>query len=335
MMLLTFQHYAEIPEKIHVFYDLSFDTLFSKHDALKEAYSRKKYTKYSIDVFKRRLGFFCLISYLDQKYEFSRDDFLQYVARSAEIDGLSGDSEEFCRDLLESVCIMQQDGLNINFSHRSFQEYFSAYCLARLPVEKLKTILPKLAHRRSDSVFEMLFDMMKDTFEESYVFPMIKKTKIFLRGMPKSPTALQILEKFDLKVLAEVRGFVSSTSTINSEFGRFRDITQKIYKNFYTDLDAAIPKFMEMDHKSFEIIPYFGRIRKGKVINVREGTFSSNERVINIPDLIIQTEIKEWYEKSGHASWVRERFKAFKDVLVKVPAQSRKRDADWRNVFRL
>jgi hypothetical protein len=50
MMLLTFQHYAEIPEKIHVFYELAYATLFSKHDDLKEAFKREKYTGLSIDI---------------------------------------------------------------------------------------------------------------------------------------------------------------------------------------------------------------------------------------------------------------------------------------------
>ncbi len=42
MMLLTFSSFAEIPDKIHVFYDQAFDTLFSRHDATKEALEGKE-----------------------------------------------------------------------------------------------------------------------------------------------------------------------------------------------------------------------------------------------------------------------------------------------------
>ena len=35
MMLLTFDQFAEIPEKMFLFYEQAFDTLFLKHDATK------------------------------------------------------------------------------------------------------------------------------------------------------------------------------------------------------------------------------------------------------------------------------------------------------------
>ena len=38
MMLITFRDFADIPEKIHLFYDQAFDALFSKHDATKEGF---------------------------------------------------------------------------------------------------------------------------------------------------------------------------------------------------------------------------------------------------------------------------------------------------------
>ena len=38
IMLLTFDNYAEIPEKLHLFYSNAFETLYSKHDATKSEY---------------------------------------------------------------------------------------------------------------------------------------------------------------------------------------------------------------------------------------------------------------------------------------------------------
>jgi len=60
MMLLTFDQFADIPEKIHLFYEQAFDTLFAKHDATKEAYKRQSQTKLPIDVFKKALAYFWL-----------------------------------------------------------------------------------------------------------------------------------------------------------------------------------------------------------------------------------------------------------------------------------
>src|ERR1700678_3995848 len=147
MMLLTFQHYAEIPEKIHVFYDLAFSTLFSKHDALKEVFKREKYTKFPIDVFKRQMSCLCIITYREEKFAFSEAAILYFINLSAQLSDIQFNAGDFLRDMLESVCIMQQDGLDIVFSHRSFQEFFASFYLANMTREKLVALLPRLAMR--------------------------------------------------------------------------------------------------------------------------------------------------------------------------------------------
>ena len=192
MMLLTCQHYAEIPEKIHVFYELAYATLFSKHDALKEAFKREKYTGLSIDIFKRQLSCFCIITYKDEKFSFNEADLLDYIRKSALLSDIPFKAEDFMKDLLESVCLLQQDGLEIGFSHRSFQEYFAAVYLVNMHQEKLSALLPQLARRGTDSVFTMMNDMNHDLFEFTYVIPMINKAKRLAKTLGDNPTAVDI-----------------------------------------------------------------------------------------------------------------------------------------------
>ena len=40
-------------------------------------------------------------------------------------------ADSFLRDLLKSVCVMQIEGVEYTFTHRSFQEYFAAYFISR------------------------------------------------------------------------------------------------------------------------------------------------------------------------------------------------------------
>ena len=44
MMLMTFDEFAEIPSKMHIFYDQAFSVLYNKHDAMKTSFRRKFYT---------------------------------------------------------------------------------------------------------------------------------------------------------------------------------------------------------------------------------------------------------------------------------------------------
>lgn len=60
IMLLTFDNYAEIPEKLHLFYANAFETLYSKHDATKSGFRRELKCGLSYDAFKKRLHSFAL-----------------------------------------------------------------------------------------------------------------------------------------------------------------------------------------------------------------------------------------------------------------------------------
>ena len=52
IMLLTYEQFAEIPNKIHIFYEQAFAALFRRHDAQKSQFIRKTYANLAIDDFR-------------------------------------------------------------------------------------------------------------------------------------------------------------------------------------------------------------------------------------------------------------------------------------------
>ena len=60
LMLLTYEQIAEIPTKMHLFYEQAFLTLFNKHDSFKSLYKRKTFTRLPVNEFRRILEIFCL-----------------------------------------------------------------------------------------------------------------------------------------------------------------------------------------------------------------------------------------------------------------------------------
>jgi hypothetical protein len=171
MMLLTFEQFAQIPDKMHVFYEQAFDTLYLKHDALKASYKRQTYTNLSIDDFKRLFSTFCLITYFEQAFSFDETLIREYLKRSVEISKIGVEVDSLLRDLLESVCLIQRDGIYYNFSHRSFQEYFCAYFISRSSDSEAYRAAEKLAHRVEDNVLAMLKDINQDLLEEHWILP--------------------------------------------------------------------------------------------------------------------------------------------------------------------
>ncbi|TFW12386.1 NACHT domain-containing protein [Brevundimonas intermedia] len=174
MMLLTYSYYSEIPAKIHIFYRQAFDVLSQRHDRSKGVYTRKSYSGLSPDEFRDTFSYFCASTYLENRYEFGEGEASDHIEKSLLYFDFSAKAEDVKTDLVESSCLLQRDGINITFVHRSFQEYFTAVFISKLNDEQARMMIDPLVNRaESDSVLEMLLEMSPNFFERAWVLPTI------------------------------------------------------------------------------------------------------------------------------------------------------------------
>ncbi|PWW02506.1 hypothetical protein DFQ01_109131 [Paenibacillus cellulosilyticus] len=171
IMFLTYNQYAEIPEKKYEFYEAAFEVLYSKHDATK-GFKREKYTNLSSTEFKKILNYVSLSSYLDNAIEFNSTTLIEYISFAKNIEELTFDEDGYKEDLVKSVCIFIEEGFSYKYSHRSFQEYFTAKCIASLDDDSRMGILEKIFEEKphsieQDMVFVTLFDMNRAILERS------------------------------------------------------------------------------------------------------------------------------------------------------------------------
>jgi len=142
MMLITFEQTGHIPDKMHIFYEHAFDALFFLHDAAKEGvYRRKTYGDMPIDEFRNCLSAFCIVSYAKEKFSFTQGELRESIRQALEIEKKTVSMSDFVSDLIESVCVLQMEGTDYVFTHRSFQEYFTAFFIARSPATSLSQLL--------------------------------------------------------------------------------------------------------------------------------------------------------------------------------------------------
>lgn len=179
IMLLTFDNYAEIPEKLHLFYSNAFETLYDKHDATKAGYRRELRCKMSKDLFKRVFSYFCFVTYFQGKIEFAYDELVETL-RKLKIDHVTFDITDYIYDLVNAICVLHRDGLRYKFTHRSFQEYFSAVFLKELSDQNMQTMGIKLIKKdvyriADDEVFGMLRDMAEQRFEQNILLPILEE----------------------------------------------------------------------------------------------------------------------------------------------------------------
>ncbi len=176
MMLLTYEQLAEIPEKVHIFYEQAFDTLYHKHDALKSLYKRKSYTSLPIDDFKRIFSTFCIITFSERKMSFSHQEIIDFLKKSIDIEGFNVNANSFLSDLIKSVCIIQKDGNIYTFSHRSFQEYFAAYFISRSQSINTRLVLDNIVKSYfRDNIINMLFELNREKIEREWIIPKLNE----------------------------------------------------------------------------------------------------------------------------------------------------------------
>tara|TARA_R110002110_G_scaffold192848_1_gene401286 strand:+ start:440 stop:2380 length:1941 start_codon:yes stop_codon:yes gene_type:complete len=168
MMMMTFRENMEIPKSMSIFYEQAFSTLYQWHDATK-GYDRKKVME--IAQLKRSFGVFCLLSYYNQTYEFSASEIVSYIEKSNSVLGFNFDTREVLREYVESVNLMQQDGLNYVFIHRSFQEYFAAYALSAIFRDKCQVFSKILKGRQSDGFLRLAYEIDRDFILREFIFP--------------------------------------------------------------------------------------------------------------------------------------------------------------------
>lgn len=174
IMLMTFEDFAEVPSKMHVFYREAYVALSQRHDAMKAAFKRTMRMGLTADRFADYFAEFCARTYTEQKYELSEIEFEKCFDSLNEKakDGYGKTYLDFIYDLTANMCLMFYESQKYHFIHRSFQEYFCAVYFSKQKDKNLHKIGEMFEKRRmnySDKTFDMLYDMIPERIEE-YIF---------------------------------------------------------------------------------------------------------------------------------------------------------------------
>lgn len=180
IMLMTFEEFAEVPSKMHIFYQEAYTVLSKKHDANKGGFRRALSTNVTTDQFADILARFCAITYKDEKFEFSWAEIDHYFTElKSKFPLYSTSTDDFIFDVCSNLCVMYLESNSYNFIHRSFQEYFCARFFARQKDKNLERIGLLFEHnklaRRGDQTFQMLYDMIPEKVTEFILIPFLQK----------------------------------------------------------------------------------------------------------------------------------------------------------------
>jgi hypothetical protein len=178
IMLLTYGDVAHIPHKLSTFYSQAYEALFHRHDALKSGFQRDRKSGLDIQDYARAFAAFSLLSYDQRKFSFSSSQALQIIAMARETAMLTYDDSDFLDDAVQAVCLLLEEGLEITFAHRSFQEYFAARYIQSSPPEvKAKLVERYATSVQMDQVMALLWEMDPYIVEKHYILPKLAEIR--------------------------------------------------------------------------------------------------------------------------------------------------------------
>lgn len=175
IMLLNFDHSADVPTKLTSFYRQAFEALYQRHDAAKGAYRRGHYAGLPLDEYEKVFSAFCFDSFLDSKVQFSDAELLDYFRAAATYYNVSSNPESLVQDAMKSVCVIQREGLDNVFAHRTFQEYFAALFLSRYREDDFVAQMQDTTMQwRNNNVLKMLIELAPEPVEQDWLEPTLR-----------------------------------------------------------------------------------------------------------------------------------------------------------------
>ena len=282
IMLSTYNDYAEIPQKLHLFYYQAFDTMFSKHDATK-SYRRKLLSDLSSDAFKECFAIFCFLTYQKAKTEFTLPEIEEIFKKFPPRIKNALNIGNFIHDLENCLCVLYKEGNRYKFSHRSFQEYFVAYFLNIQTDNKMWDYSFRLIESgkfgsSTDSVFPMLEDMSTQRFNNNILIPLLDK---FEEAKPKDEDLFKYYI-LNLPVKIDISPSPSNSSSLSVGFYNPTGILQHFIYYFF---------------KNTFYYPSYHTIDNNPLISFCEDNHLI-EKVIGPEDLIENKELFDSFKKS-------------------------------------
>jgi len=169
LLYRTFGTNNSIADRMCTFYDEIYHALYKGHDLInKNGYCREKKSNLDFEEFRRLLRAFCYYMSVTRKTSFkSWSEAIKYIDKASELASIKPESSsKFLDDLLVAVPLMQKDGCEYKFLHKTILEFFSAEHIIykNNSFELAKKIFNSKAVKSFEKVFDFIFDISPTLF---------------------------------------------------------------------------------------------------------------------------------------------------------------------------
>ncbi|WP_313289959.1 NACHT domain-containing protein [Stutzerimonas nitrititolerans] len=170
LLYRTFGVNNSIADRISTFYDEIYHALYKGHDLInKNGYAREKKSKLDFEDFRKLLRSLCHYMMLKRKTAFnSWSEAVSFIDKASAIASVNPRSaSDFLDDLFVAVPLMQRDGTELKFFHKTLLEYFAAEYIIfnKSSLSLLQRIFDSPLAPSYTKAFEFLEDINQSLFE--------------------------------------------------------------------------------------------------------------------------------------------------------------------------
>ena len=254
LYILTFQTYAEIPDKKYIFYRRVINALFSEHDSkTKLGYVREKQSLLNQEQFEEILKAFSYLSYFEEQFDFDFD-YLNSALRKIKQrkKDIDFDSSKFTSDMKSAIALWTEDNGKFSFVHRSLQEYFAAAFIKNLNLIDNERAYQKIKDKFAigtkplseyQNFLSLLNEMDEINFYTHYYIPLLKE----LRGLLNNESRETLIRSLVLFFTKGVK-FAKAIGRDKAEHKFVQiDVKAEVYRSIYLHLNFTQKLFIELE----------------------------------------------------------------------------------------
>ncbi|MGV2842347.1 NACHT domain-containing protein [Aeromonas hydrophila] len=163
LLYRTFGTNNSIADRVCTFYDEIYHALYKGHDLInKNGYVREKKSKLDFEDFRRLLRALCYYMAITRKTSFdNRGDFISYIQTASEMSSIKpASNQDYLDDLMVAVPLVQRDGVEYKFLHKTIMEFFAAEYLVYK--NNSLEVVEKIFHGKLYPSFIKIFDFIHD-----------------------------------------------------------------------------------------------------------------------------------------------------------------------------
>ena len=328
IMLITFGKFSEISPKATLFYKLAFQTLYREHDANKEQFKRPIFSGLEMDDFERSFAAFCALSYLDSKISFEESEAKKIAGRAKQYTRLDFEEAKYIKDLVQNVCMLQQEGVELTYVHRSFQEYFTAIFICGYHEQNLFDVISRVAMRENDSTLSMFKELDENKFEISWLIPLLNDYIDSLSEALASGSSSKAINWIFSGGLYDNE--LNLSGLMISELGRSSIIGNigRIYPLYREKLSIG-SIFMALRNQDLrKLLTETGAIKRKKVAKLLQGAVKG-EGDVQDRNLTYTSEEDDWLNLTN----IKEVMSGILDALVSIRNDVDRKRSEQRNVI--